>query len=183
MTALDIVDIHTHLWPPAWAPGGRHARPAQALPSNFVARITLPETQAAEFRQGGVSICVVIAMIESLFGTDGPVDFNALREANDWLAALAAGSPAVTAFGATDAFAGEQGAREAERAFVELGLSGLAIDSPRAGLRPSGFSSRCADAHRRRRRAGQFSWPGADEACRSCPSSSRRCSMTYRTCI
>ncbi|MBM3092708.1 hypothetical protein GFB56_18100 [Ensifer sp. T173] len=28
MTApLDIVDIHVHLWPPAWGPGGRCAKP------------------------------------------------------------------------------------------------------------------------------------------------------------
>ncbi|PSS59916.1 hypothetical protein C6558_35735 [Ensifer sp. NM-2] len=36
-------------------------------------------------------------------------------------------------FGVVDAFAGEEGAREAERAIVELGLSGLVIDSARNG--------------------------------------------------
>lgn len=133
MTALDIVDIHTHLWPPAWAPGGAYARPNQALPPAIIARITSPEALATEFSNAGVSLAVVTATIESLFGLDDPIDLTALRAANDWLGQLARNHSSVAAFGLTDAFAGEEGAREAERAIVELGLPGLVIDSSRSG--------------------------------------------------
>jgi predicted TIM-barrel fold metal-dependent hydrolase len=133
MTALDIVDIHTHLWPPDWAAGGRYARSGHRFAPEILARILSPETRDAEFAKGGVSTGVVTATLETLFGTDGPVDPDALRAANDWLAELPGRHTSIIAFGTADAFAGEAGAREAERAIVQLGLSGLVIDSARAG--------------------------------------------------
>lgn len=134
MTApLDIVDIHTHLWPPAWGPGGKYAKPAGMFSPEIFRKITTPAALVDEFKTAGVSLAVVTATIESLFGAEGPVDFGALAEANDWLATLAASERTLAAFALTDVFAGEQGAREAERAIVELGLSGIVIDSSRGG--------------------------------------------------
>ena len=130
---LDIVDIHTHLWPPAWGPGGRFAKPAGSFSPEIHRKITTPAALVEEFKAAGVSLAVVTATIESLFGAEGPVDFAGIAEANDWLAGLVAAEPSLAAFGVTDVFAGEQGAREAERAIVELGLSGLVIDSARGG--------------------------------------------------
>jgi predicted TIM-barrel fold metal-dependent hydrolase len=130
---LDIVDIHTHLWPPAWGPTGKYAKPAGAFSSEVYRKITTQSALVEEFMQAGISLAVVTATIESLFGAEGPVDFGALAEANDWLASLIAAEPSLAAFGVTDAFAGEQGAAEAERVIVELGLSGLVIDSARDG--------------------------------------------------
>lgn len=57
----------------------------------------------------------------------------AVRQANDWLAALSHEYPTLAGFAVVDAFAGDVAAREAERAIVELGLSGLVIDSSRNG--------------------------------------------------
>ena len=133
MTALDIVDIHTHLWPPAWAAGGRHARSAHTFAPEILAKFLSSETQIEEFARGGVSTSVVTATLETLFGTDNPYDPDALKQANDWLAELPRRYDTIVAFGTVDAFAGEAGAREAERAIVQLGLSGLVIDSARAG--------------------------------------------------
>ena len=130
---LDIVDIHTHLWPPAWGPGGKYAKPAGAFSAEIYRKITTPAALVEEFKSAGISLAVVTSTIESLFGTEGPVDFAAIAEANDWLAELAASEPSLASFAVTDAFSGEQGAREAERAIVELGLSGLVIDSSRGG--------------------------------------------------
>lgn len=132
-TPLDIVDIHTHLWPPAWGPGGKYAKPAGAFSPEIYRKITTPAALVDEFAAAGVSLAVVTATIESLSGAEGPVDFAAIREANGWLATLTAEQPSLAAFAVTDAFAGEDGAREAERAIVELGLSGLVIDSSRNG--------------------------------------------------
>lgn len=130
---LDIVDIHTHLWPPAWGPGGKYEKPAGAFSPEIYRKITTPSALIDEFEAAGISLAVITATIESLFGAEGPVLFDRLREANDWLADLAADNAGLVAFGATDIFAGEDGAREAERAIVELGFSGLVVDSSRAG--------------------------------------------------
>jgi len=134
MTApLDIVDIHTHLWPPAWGPGGKYAKPASGFAPDIYRKITTPQALVDEFEAAGVSLAIVTSTIESLFGAEGPVDPAAVREANDWLATLPRYDDTLAGFAVTDAFSGEQGAREAERAIGELGLSGLVIDSSRDG--------------------------------------------------
>ncbi|WP_457585024.1 amidohydrolase family protein [Ensifer canadensis] len=134
MTApLDIVDVHVHLWPPAWGAGGRYAKPAGGFTPEIHRKITTPQALVEEFAAAGVSLGIVTATIESLFGLEGPVPVAALREANDWLATLSRDHPTLAGFGVVDAFADEEGAREAERAIVELGLSGLVIDSARDG--------------------------------------------------
>jgi len=75
MTApLDIVDIHTHLWPPAWGPGGKYAKPASGFAPEIYRRITTPQALVDEFEVAGVSLAIVTATIESLFGAEGPVD-------------------------------------------------------------------------------------------------------------
>lgn len=134
MTApLDIVDIHVHLWPPAWRPDGKYARPAGGFTPEIYRKITTPQALVEELETAGVSLAIVTAPIESLFGLEGPVPLSALREANDWLATLSRDHSTLAGFGVVNAFSGEEGAREAERAIVELGLSGLVIDSARDG--------------------------------------------------
>ncbi|OMQ42952.1 amidohydrolase family protein [Ensifer sp. 1H6] len=134
MTApLDIVDIHAHLWPPAWRPGGRYEKPAGAFSPEIHRKIITPQALVDELEQSGVSLAVVTATVESLFGMEGIVPLKAVREANDWLATLSHAHPTLTGFAVVDAFAGEEAAREAERAIVELGLTGLVIDSSRDG--------------------------------------------------
>ncbi|WP_404294351.1 amidohydrolase family protein (plasmid) [Microvirga sp. RSM25] len=132
-TTLDIVDIHTHLWPPAWGPGGRYDKKTYGFSPEIHSKIINPDALVEEFSAAGVNLAVVTTTIESLFGPEGPVDLDLLPGVNDWLAQLAARNPSLAAFAVTDAFAGEAGAREAERAIAELGLSGLVIDSSRAG--------------------------------------------------
>jgi aminocarboxymuconate-semialdehyde decarboxylase len=131
--SLDIVDIHTHLWPPAWGSAGKYAKPASGFAPEIYRKITTPQALVDEFEKAGVSLALVTATIESLFGAEGPVDLSALRKANDWLATLSRDYGTLVGFGVTDAFSGEDGAREAERAIGELGLSGLVIDSARGG--------------------------------------------------
>ncbi|WP_105420487.1 MULTISPECIES: amidohydrolase family protein [Neorhizobium] len=132
-TPLDIVDIHTHLWPPAWGPGGQYAKPASGFTPDLYRKITTPQALVDEFQAAGVSLAIVTATIESLFGAEGPVDPAAVREANNWLATISHYDQSLVGFAVTDAFSGEEGARQAERAIGELGLSGLVIDSSRDG--------------------------------------------------
>ena len=130
---LDIVDIHTHLWPPAWGPGGKYEKKSFGFSDEIYRKITTPQALVDEFAAAGVSLAIVSATIESLFGAEGPVDRTLIPGVNDWLAELTASHPALAAFATIDAFAGDEAAREAERAIVDLGLAGLVIDSSRDG--------------------------------------------------
>ena len=132
-TPLDVVDIHVHLWPPAWGPGGARDRRAFALAPEIVARITDPDALVGDFAAGGLNTAVISATVESLFGATGDVDLTVLPEVNAWLAGLTQQHASILGFGVTDAFAGEAGAAIAEQAISELGLSGLVIDSSRDG--------------------------------------------------
>jgi len=132
-TPLDIVDIHTHLWPPAWGPGGAHEKKSFGFSPEIYRKITSPDALVSEFAEAGISLGVVTTTIESLFGAEGPVDQSALPEVNDWLADLAAAHPSLASFAVVDAFAGDAAAQEAERAIGRLGLSGLVLDSSRDG--------------------------------------------------
>ncbi|MCJ9669100.1 MULTISPECIES: amidohydrolase family protein [unclassified Neorhizobium] len=132
-TLLDIVDIHTHLWPPAWGPGGQYAKPASGFTPDLYRKITRPQALVDELQAAGISLAIVTSTIESLFGAEGAVDLAAVREANNWLATVSHYDQSLVGFAVTDAFSGEEGAREAERAIGELGLSGLVIDSSRDG--------------------------------------------------
>ncbi len=134
---MDIVDFHTHLWPKDWAIGGARARPGVTIPAVAHRRVVDPAALVSEFETADVSLAVVSATIESLFGMDGATEPGIVRQVNDWLAALVAVHPRrLLALGTVDAFSGDAGAREAERAITELQLRGLVIDSSRHGLFP-----------------------------------------------
>ena len=109
MTApLDIVDIHAHLWPPAWRPGGKYEKPAGAFSPEIHRKITTPQALVDELEQSGVSLAVVTATIESLFGLEASIPLEAVREANDWLATLSREHSTLTGFAVVDAFAGDE---------------------------------------------------------------------------
>lgn len=130
---LDIVDIHTHLWPQDWGLDGTR-RISSGLPDEVLRKITDPAALLSEFEAAGVSLAVLSTTIESLFGVEGPVDHAVISGVNDWLAGLVRRHPGRFAALATiDPFSGETAAREAERALGELGLSGLVVDSSRGG--------------------------------------------------
>ncbi len=131
---LDIVDIHTHLWPAEWGPGG--SRQANfGLGDDILRQIVDPDALIDAFAAAGVSLAVVSTTVESLFGAEGPTDAGTIAEVNDWLAGLAKAHPGkIAALGVVDPFSDEGAALEAERALGTLGLAGLVIDSSRNGL-------------------------------------------------
>ncbi|MBP2490523.1 putative TIM-barrel fold metal-dependent hydrolase [Rhizobium leguminosarum] len=130
---LDIVDIHTHLWPPEWGLDGAR-RISSGLPDDILRKIVDPAELLDEFEAAGVSLAVLSTTIESLFGVAEPVDAEVISKVNDWLAGLVKANPGrLAALATVDPFSGVIAAREAARALGELGLSGLVIDSSRAG--------------------------------------------------
>jgi len=131
---LDVVDIHTHLWPPAYGPGGDREKKSFGFSPEIYRKITTPAALVEEFDEAGIALGVVTTTIESLFGPDGATEPAIIAETNDWLAELARKYPGkLSSFAVVDAWAGDTAAKEAERALGTLGLSGLVIDSARAG--------------------------------------------------
>src|ERR1700710_207783 len=121
---MDIIDFHAHLWPAEWGPGGKHQRPGGGhMSPEILRRIISPDALLDEFAAAGISLGVVSTTIESLFGVTGDVDAGIIPGVNDWLANLVAAHPGrLAALATVDAFSGEAGAREAERAVTKLGL-------------------------------------------------------------
>lgn len=135
--AWPIIDFHAHIRPPAWKPSiPSYASPADvAWQRSWGEKLASPETLLQESLDGGVDLRLLSSTIEGISGTRGPVDHGQVREHNNFLADLSARFPAqLAALAATDAFSGEAGAIEAERAVVERGHVGIVIDSARDGF-------------------------------------------------
>jgi aminocarboxymuconate-semialdehyde decarboxylase len=130
---LDIVDIHTHLWPVDWGQNGSR-RISGGLPDDVLRKIVDPASLIDEFSIAGVSLAVLSTTIESLFGMEKATDPAVIAEVNDWLAGLVKAHPdRLAALATIDPFSGEAAAHEAERALGKLGLAGLVVDSFRDG--------------------------------------------------
>jgi predicted TIM-barrel fold metal-dependent hydrolase len=130
---LDIVDIHTHLWPSEWGADGSK-RISAGLADAVLKKIVDPASLIDEFSSAGVSLAVLSTTIESLFGMENATDPAVIASVNDWLAGLVKAHPdRLVALATIDPFSGEVAAQEAERALGELGLAGLVVDSYRDG--------------------------------------------------
>jgi len=132
-----IIDFHVHVRPPWW----KVEIPATASEADaewqrtWGKKLTDPQALLQESDEGGVSLRILSSTVEGVSGISGPVDYDEIRRHNDYLAGLAAHHPGrLAALAAVDAFLGEVGAREAERAVTELGHVGIVIDSARDGL-------------------------------------------------
>ncbi|MBN8999365.1 MAG: amidohydrolase family protein [Rhizobiales bacterium] len=132
--AWPIVDFHVHIRPPWWQfsplPGASAAD--LAWQASWVAKLTDPQRLVGESDAAGVTLNLLSSTVEGISGISGPADQDEIRRHNDYLAELVAAHPGkLAALATVDAFSGEAGAREAERAVEELGHVGIVIDSAR----------------------------------------------------
>lgn len=131
-----IVDFHTHIRPPWWKqPAGFAAPQSEAEEKQRRERfrkLTDVNVLLKESEQGDVRLRLLSSTIEGVFGTAGPTDINEIRRINDFLAELQQQHPRrLGALATVDAFSGDEGAREVERAVKELNHVGVVIDSSR----------------------------------------------------
>jgi len=131
-----IVDFHTHIRPPWWKPSAKLA-PA-ATPAEEAARkdrfrkLTDVSILLKESEEADVRLRLLSSTIEGVFGTEGPTDISEIRKINDFLAEVQQKHPErLAALATIDAFSGDEGAREVERAIKELNHVGIVIDSSR----------------------------------------------------
>jgi predicted TIM-barrel fold metal-dependent hydrolase len=132
-----IIDFHVHIRPPWW----RFEIPATTRVADaewqraWGRKLTDPQALLRESDEGGVSLRLLSSTVEGISGISGPVDHDEIRRHNDYLAGLVADHAGrLAALATVDAFSGEVGAREAERAITKLGHVGIVVDSARDGL-------------------------------------------------
>jgi aminocarboxymuconate-semialdehyde decarboxylase len=122
VTAPGVVDAHSHLFPPQWAPHGR-------MPADMFDAGALLAVQEA----GGIASSV-ISDPHIWYGDLDPSEIARSREYNDFAAELVRAHPQrFAALGSVTPWRGDEHVREAERAVRELGLSGLAIPTSDGG--------------------------------------------------
>lgn len=115
MTA-DVVDAHSHLFPPAWAPRGR-------MPSEMF------DVEALFARQEEAGVATTVVSDPHIwYGDLDPGSIEYAREYNDFAAELQRAHPErIVGLATTTPWRGPEQVAEAERALDELGLAGIAL--------------------------------------------------------
>ncbi len=140
-----IIDVHAHVRPPWW----KHEIPSHASPADAAwfdrwgRKLTNPSLLVKESEEGDITLRLLSAPIEGIFGISGPTDLAEIRRHNDYLARLVEDYPGrLAALATIDAYSGKLGAREVERAVIKLGHVGIVVDSARGDLFPGSAESR-----------------------------------------
>jgi len=135
-TAFDIVDFHNHFVGPAFAPGPRAAGAVGAM-------LTQTDALLASLDTDEIAARVVSTPLEFLEDEHGRLAPDCIPRINDAMAELVHRHPGrLYGMATVDAYAGEAGARELERAVTELGLRGLFMESAKGGLLPDAPEAR-----------------------------------------
>ncbi|HEY0125060.1 MAG TPA: amidohydrolase family protein [Rhizobium sp.] len=135
-TTWSIIDFHAHIRPSWWQHAPLDA--AEIDPEERAKRLARfkklvdVDLLVRESEEGDVALRLLSSTIEGFFGTEGPTDIGEIRRVNDFLAEVQTKhSGRLAALATVDAYSGDEAAREAERAIVELGHVGIVIDSSR----------------------------------------------------
>lgn len=135
-TAWNIIDFHAHIRPPWWQPALPDSSSLdaeeRAIRLERFRKLIDVDLLVRESEDGDVALRLLSATIEGFFGTEGPTDIGEIRRVNDFLAETQARhSGRLAALATIDGYAGDEAAREAERAVIELGHVGIVLDSSR----------------------------------------------------
>ncbi|MGE0628216.1 MAG: amidohydrolase family protein [Hyphomicrobiaceae bacterium] len=136
-SSLNIVDFHCHHVPAAFeVTATSTAPPTQRLRWERTAKLISDETLLlADIESGDISARIVNAPAAQIADASGQVAHETIMRVNDEMAALASRHPGrIVCLATIDAYVGEQGACELERAVTTLGLRGAFVDCARADL-------------------------------------------------
>ena len=129
---LRVIDFHNHYVAPSFKITAPTRTPEQQAVVNAMGSSS---ALLESLEISGVSARVVNTPTAFLEDADGHVSPEMIPRINDSLAELAAKNKGkVHALATVDAFSGDAGAREVHRAFQELGLKGLFIESAKGEL-------------------------------------------------
>jgi predicted TIM-barrel fold metal-dependent hydrolase len=135
-TDWNIIDVHTHIRPPwltrPFAVASGLTDKDEAKRNGWLRKLVDLDLLVRESAEADVGLRLLSTTIEGVFGTQGPTDLTLIRKINDYLAETQGRHPGrLAALATIDAFSGDEGAHEAERAVKELGHVGIVIDSSR----------------------------------------------------
>lgn len=118
----DVVDAHSHLFPPAWAPRGR-------MPPDLF------DVEGLLARQAEAGIATTVVSDPHIwYGELDPGSIECAREYNDFVAELQARHPGeIVGLATATPWRGAEHLEEARRALDELRLSGVAISTSDGG--------------------------------------------------
>ena len=118
----DVVDAHSHLFPPAWAPRGR-------MPPDMF------DVEGLLARQAEAGIATTVVSDPHIwYGELDPGSIECAREYNDFVAELQARHPGeIVGLATATPWRGAEHLEEARRALDELRLSGVAISTSDGG--------------------------------------------------
>ncbi len=140
----ELIDFHTHIRPPWWA-GATDATATNLSPgsSERAARMIDIDRMIEESRTAGIARRALSAGVEGVYGSEGDVPSSEVRRVNEFTAEAVAKDPGLFFGLATvDAYAGDDGAKEAEYAIKELKLHGLFLDAQRHNVYPGAPEAR-----------------------------------------
>lgn len=116
-----IVDIHSHLFPPAWAGSGQ-------LPRDMF------DVEVVLQRQAEAGIDTTIVSDPHIWYGDRDLgDIANVRAYNDFAAGLSRDNPSICALATANPWRGDEHVSEVERAVTELGLVGVALPTSDQG--------------------------------------------------
>ena len=128
-----VIDFHNHFTGPSFKPTlqDRTKNPAaRAARAKVEALLESPTALLDSLEQSGVAARVINIPTEFLEDADGNVPPDTHRRINDEVATLVTKySGKIYGLASIDAFSGDAGAREVHRAFKDLGLRGIFVES------------------------------------------------------
>ncbi len=128
-----VIDFHNHFTGPSFKPTlqDRTKNPAaRAARAKVEALLESPTALLDSLEQSGVAARVINIPTEFLEDADGNLPPDTHRRINDEVATLVTKySGKIYGLASIDAFSGDAGAREVHRAFKDLGLRGIFVES------------------------------------------------------
>jgi aminocarboxymuconate-semialdehyde decarboxylase len=145
MPTTSIVDFHSHYLGPAFEPTTLTGLPPAQREywESVNRRLIDPEAPLRSLAESGIAARVLSTPLEFVRGSQGAVAGDVPRRSNDALAEYVHAHPGqLFGLATVDAFSGEAGARELQRAVVELGLHGVFVESASGEQLPNASCAR-----------------------------------------
>jgi predicted TIM-barrel fold metal-dependent hydrolase len=142
---LPVVDFHNHYVGPSFALTNMSRTPPalREYQARVDAQLADPSALLDSLEIAGIAARVINIPTAFIEDADGEVPKGTIRRINDEVANLVAKHPGkLYGLATVDAYSGEEGARELNRAVRELGLRGVFIESGKKDLLPNAPQAR-----------------------------------------
>ena len=126
---LEIIDFHAHGLPPGLAPPPPADAPIPPQLRQIIAQMSDPEGIRQALDEQGVDRRIICAPLEAIPSNPGERPSARMQRINEAVSELCASDPRLYGLASIDAYSGDAGADEVQRAVRELGLIGCFVES------------------------------------------------------